>query len=610
MMRRKNALEYIVLALFIMCIAFALSASLEYSSVGTQRPYLLQGTWLLSLVVLGLAAFVGIRVVNKAAPNMSEKLKTWLTVGVCAVLFLVGLGLRIYVIERMPLEPESDYETYYRIARELVDDTLLTPEGDLDRRYVAMYPHTIGFPMLILQPAFLMFGQSVKVALYANLLCSMISVILCTHIGKRLAGRLGAVLAMLLMSLWPSHVLYANMVATEQSFTMFILMAADMMIGVLPRGKGSLYDHSPNRVMALLILIGIVLAVAGAVRPMALLLLAAFSVVLLMQGHDPAGEVPLEGGRYALSKGWFCVVLVAVPYLLAGQVISRAISDAILEEPASGITASGYNLMVGVNVKAEGRWNEEDSNFFGDKYDTLGNANEAHSACMQVAIQRITGEPENVLNLLIFKFRDLWQTDDFGIDWNLQWADHQGTLTPELKASLEALRPVGRLLYMAVLVCTLLCALNAWRDERAPQPMLTVFVLFYLGTALSHMLLETQVRYHYNMLPFLMLTAVMGLISWRERLLALPPVKVVYREESASDSMKEHEDNTHFDMNTALREGNIIMTVTAAYQRDAEAAAPASAETQEQQDLRPEETAASQEVVPAAPETDVQKKEQ
>ncbi len=619
-MRRKNALEYIMMALFIMCMPLSLSAALEYASVGTQRPFLLQGAWMLSLVLLSLGIFVGIRFLNKISPRMTEKKKTRIAFIACAVLFVAGLVLRILVIEGIHVAPASDYETYYRIAGELLNDTMLTAEGRLDRRYVAMYPHTIGFPMLILLPAFRIFGQSVRVAQYANLVCSMVSLLLCTHIGKRLAGRLGAVLAMLMMALWPSHILYANMVATEQSFTMLVLAAADLMLGTLDRDEHSLYARSPGKVVGLLILTGVTLALAGAIRPMAILLLASFVVVQLMQNGDPEGKVAVDGARYALCRGWLCVIIVVIPYLFTQAIISRAITDTIVEEPASGLTASGYNLMVGVNVKSEGRWNQEDSDFFGGKYDELGNANDAHAACMQVAIQRISSEPENVLNLLVFKFRDLWQTDDFGIDWNLQWTDHQGTLTPELKSTLEAIRPTGRLLYMAVLLYALVAAVVAWRGERAPKPMVMVSMIFFLGTALSHMLLETQVRYHYNMLPFLMLLATVGIVSWRQKLATEPAVRVIYKETAAdANPAAEHEDNTHFDMRSALLAGNIIMTVTEAYEHDvtfnnpaAAAAAqanPEPAETPEEPDLMAEflaETAGEAEPVPEVPEEAVE----
>lgn len=297
-MRRKNALEYIMLALFIMCMALAMSAALEYSSVGTERPFLLQAVWMLSLVLISLILYVGVRIVNKAAPHIPNAAKNWIAASVCLLLFSAGLLMRVAVIERIPIEPDSDFETYYRIARELLNDTLLTPEGDLDRRYIACTPTRSASRCWYCCPRSGSLGRASRWRC-TRIWCAAWCPSPCARISASAwRGRMGAVIATLLMSLWPSHVLYSNMVATEQSFTMLILIAADMMISVLGRDEKSLYAQNPGRVLALLVVIGVVLAIAGAVRPMAVVLLAAFLVVQLTRGGDPEGKVP--GGRNAL----------------------------------------------------------------------------------------------------------------------------------------------------------------------------------------------------------------------------------------------------------------------------------------------------------------------
>ena len=151
----------------------------------------------------------------------------------------------------------------------------------------------------------------------------------------------------------------------------------------------------------------------------------------------------MEGARYATSQPIVCIVLVLVCYLVTGSVINRAISDIIGEQPASGLYASGYNLMVGLNTQSNGLWNETDSEFFAQAYDATKSATGAHQACMEVAAQRIQSEPENVLNLMVYKFRDLWRTDDFGIDWNLLWTEQQGTLRLNCAACWRASVPLG-----------------------------------------------------------------------------------------------------------------------------------------------------------------------
>ena len=182
---------------------------------------------------------------------------------------------------------------------------------------------------------------------------------------------------------------------------------------------------------------------------------------------------------------------------------------------------------------------------------------------------RAAGRPVNVLNLMVYKFRDLWRTDDFGIDWNLLWTEQQGTLTPELRSLLESIRPIGRVMYMAALLFAALGAMEAWRRRLAPNAMILVCMFFFLGTALSHMLLETQVRYHYNMIPFLILLAAWTVRSWSKTAAEKEDVRVIYVDRP--ENAEEKKDNIHFDMAKAIAEGHIHVSVTENVARTEEA---------------------------------------
>lgn len=191
MSRKKNLLDYLALTLFIMCMGLALSASLEYVTRATEREYLGQGIWVLSMAGLSLLALLLGRISRKCGQKMQPLPKNIVMIVFGAVLVGVGVYLRLWVIWNIPVEPDSDFETYYRMANHLLNDTLMSAEGAVDRRYIALYPHAIGFPMLILWPTFAIFGASVRNALYANLVCSVISILLAGHIARRIAGRTG-----------------------------------------------------------------------------------------------------------------------------------------------------------------------------------------------------------------------------------------------------------------------------------------------------------------------------------------------------------------------------------------------------------------------------------
>lgn len=569
MPRKKNLLDYVILALFAMCMGLALCACMFYVTRATDREYLNQGKWVLSMMALSLLALLGARMSRKAGSKMPERAKTVVMLVICALLTAAGVGLRLWVIRSIPIEPDSDFETYYRMAGELLRDTLMSPDAAADRRYIALYPHTIGFPMFLLWPTFAVFGESVLHALYANLVCSCIGILLMGHIARRLSGRVGAVVAVGLISLWPSHIFYSTMVATEPSFTMLILLAADIMLSLLDREKGSLYELNPGRSIGMMMLLGVVLALAGAIRPMAVILLAAYCVAQLFVTGDPTNRVKLDGVRFATSQPIVCILLVLLCYLVTNFVISRAISDMIGEQPASGLSASGYNLMVGLNSESGGLWNETDSDFFAEAYESTGSANAAHQACLEVAVQRFQNEPENVLNLMVSKFCDLWGTDDFGIDWVLLWTGQQNTLTPELQSLLEDIRPIGRVLYMSVLLFAAFGCMEAWRRRYAPPVMVLVCMLFFLGTALSHMLLETQVRYHYNMIPFLILLASWTINNWGTFPQEKETLRLVYQEQTVESGPEKN--HTRFDMAKALADGHIFVSTTQNVAKQAEA---------------------------------------
>ncbi len=566
-MRKKTLLDYTVLALFIMCMGLALYATLQYSTRAQQREYLLQAEWLLKTLAITLGLYILMRVEGKLAPDIPAWGRGLIEAIVVVGAWGLGLYARLAVIRAIPLEPASDFATYYNIAEHLVNGTLMGRAADGYRDYIAQFPHTLGFPMLVLAPAFEAFGISVSSALNANLMYSMGSILCAYLIARRAGGRAAGMIAAVLMSLWPSHVFYSTMVASEPAFTFYILLATYLLMMGMMRDEGSLYRKAPSLAVVLLLAGGICLGIAGGIRPMAIVLVAALAVVML--GINRPLESRTQGApRHVLNRGWLCLIVMLVGYFATNFVITQRVSEEIGRKPASGLSASGYNLMVGVNVDSQGLWNAEDAAFFSNAFAQTGSANAAHELCMQEALKRLQEAPEDVLNLLVYKFEDLWRTDDFGIDWNLLWAGQQGILTEGLTATLESFRPAGRSLYLWIL---LLCMLGAMRNLRRARKIPFIFhvgVLFFLGTALLHMLLETQVRYHYNMLPYFMLMASMTLSGWRREVKEEPPERVVVKMIS-EDILQKENDHTHFDVDTAIRDGHIIVSASEGYRDEA-----------------------------------------
>ena len=105
MSRKKNLLDYLALTLFIMCMGLALSASLEYVTRATEREYLGQGIWVLSMAGLSLLALLLGRISRKCGQKMQPLPKNIVMIVFGAVLVGVNFAKGLAYSAGKPLVP-------------------------------------------------------------------------------------------------------------------------------------------------------------------------------------------------------------------------------------------------------------------------------------------------------------------------------------------------------------------------------------------------------------------------------------------------------------------------------------------------------------------------
>ena len=105
MSRKKNLLDYLALTLFIMCMGLALSASLEYVTRATEREYLGQGIWVLSMAGLSLLALLLGRISRKCGQKMQPLPKNIVMIALGAVLVGVNFAKGLAYSAGKPLVP-------------------------------------------------------------------------------------------------------------------------------------------------------------------------------------------------------------------------------------------------------------------------------------------------------------------------------------------------------------------------------------------------------------------------------------------------------------------------------------------------------------------------
>lgn len=584
----KNWFYNFCIALSVAAIAYILISGVSNMGGSGKYPYVMKGM----LILVFFLAWVGVHffALLSARLDLASRIlkRKKLTMGMESIYVILILGaafaLRYGVIVHFPMEPASDYKTYYEIA-EMMKNGTLQEKGEGYCNYIAMFPHIIGY-CYILKNVFVLFGTSVWNGQMANIFFSVGTVFIVYRIGRKLGGKLAGVIALTAAAFWPSQIFYGNMLAAEYPFTFFLYLSLLLFLHLAMD-----YDAATRHAVwgvVLHILLGCLIAVTSAIRPMALILLIAIILCMFPQNmklpNIPKNSISVWV-RF-LGKGWLRCCLILVSYFILSGVITTNIELTINKTLPSLSESFGYNLLVGLNTESKGGWNEEDSRFLYANLDITGSPIQAQVASRDRAIERLTSDPKAIFDLFINKYELLWGNDDYGVSWNLAFLKEQNQLTPEREAILTSAQEANHMVYMISILFSLMTLIYLLQKKAS---YVYVPILLFLGTAAMHLLVESQNRYHYHVLPVFMIVASVGVGYIFENAIVFVKSSDQQRQEkekrqiSEEHVLKQFEEEEHraietryksmtnaFDMNSAINNGNVIVTVTAKYMEEAE----------------------------------------
>ena len=507
---KKNWFICLAVTLFEICAAYALFSGIV--SMGDSKTYrfLWYGGTICGLaaawaVVHVLSRFLAQRKLTILRPDKERRALPVERILVSLVI-LASACLRFWVIAKLPIAPSSDYQTYYQVADLLSKGSL---GGSGYSGYISEFPHVIGYPF-ILSLLFRVTGPSLQAGLFLNAAAGLFNVFLIYRIARTLGGRLSGMVALFTAAFWPSQILYGAILASEPVFTCMLLLAIRLFI-YLYRYPVLLANRESS--LFLCFLLGVSIALANAVRPLAvLLLIAAILCIVPFAVRFDRNERMLNGRLSRAScQGWFLALVISLSFLLCSRLISASISNTIAYPlPGSGVSF-GYNLMVGVNIEAKGAWNQQDADFFANEFASTNSAQAAHQASVNVALQRIGSNPVGVLNLAMEKFTFLWENDDYAKTWTTLFLDQQGGLTSERQNVIDQFTLWNAGFYLLGVFFSSIFGLQLLkRRNTGPEQAL---ILLVVGTVIVHMLLESQNRYHYFVLPVFMVLASMEIVE-------------------------------------------------------------------------------------------------
>ena len=390
------------------------------------------------------------------------------------LLLLSGLCLLVKGawIWRVPIEPLVDYETYFEYAK------ALSGSFHAPNRYVALFPHIFGYSWF-LSFFIRLFGAGALLAPIINVLFSVLSGIFLFKITYRLLDVRAAVFSYLLWIFCPSQTIYNSLVFADLFYTTMLL--------------GFLYILTcfGKRAALFGILAGCLLRFVNITRPIAAIALIAVCIWLLILKAE-------EWKAPAFRKKWamFLTVLIAC-YAVTGQMWTNYMEKRLGEAPAA---IPGYSLMVGFNMKALGTWNIVDSMRLSHYSEAPGGSAAAAQAQMLRDMRtRLSSNEMHLPRLLKHKFITFLGADDAAVAYH-------HTVLPDTEGLFTAL---CNIFYYTVVCLALFSVPALYRHAR--KTSMAVVLLYSIGLILAQMLIEVAGRYHYSLLPMLIIAAQYGL---------------------------------------------------------------------------------------------------
>ena len=400
------------------------------------------------------------------------------------LLCLVLNGLWVSLVR---IEPFSDYAEYWDVARALADGRAIP-----DAWYVAMYPHILGTATVLSLPIRL-FGAKLSVVTALNTLLTTLSCGLVWLLGWELLSRRAAYLAALLWAVAPCKLMLGSLVFSEPIYTFLILLFFWLFLRLEKRmRRGSLWAALG---MAAL---GLLLAAIQIVRPIASILLIAVALWLLfLRGREA------KNARRWLT--WLITFAAMLGLFRAALTLWNGHVERVLDQEIA--TVPWYNIYVGLNGETGGRYTDADMDLLTAYLKQGLTADEAQKRMIPHIKARLASglDFKALLAEKLFAFLG---------------ADQLGGYTYRFtrpERFVKICMVLCNVFYYGVYLAGIAGIVRMLR-RRTLSPGL-LLPLFFLGLTLAHMLVEVADRYHYSLIPLLIIFAVLGLTGEERSLL-------------------------------------------------------------------------------------------
>ena len=369
--------------------------------------------------------------------------------------------------------------------------------------YISVFPHFLGYPLMIVLTHIMGFGSFSLVtdAQLLNLFLSICIGVFLYYTARNTAGPNAGKLALLIWAVWPSQIFYTAIPLSEISYVFFLT-------SVLCLASFSVkYHGNKSKASIILLYTAVLCALSNFIRPLAVVLLGAIFLWFILSGtkqHNKKTHVLFTCG---LTAG--CLIL----YIGCATALHLLRENAIGREPA-GFTM-GWSMLDGNHEATLGRWNAEDAALFKPLYEQVQRGeitpDELHRTLFSIGLERIKERGLSNISFWGRKILDMWGRDEIALTYPVSMKPSLGIQNHVTLFNL--LRGFCNGFYMAMLLLFTVALIRRFvRSFHKPERFSLVHIplLFVLGMAAAHMILEQGQRYAFP--AVVMISLVLGVI--------------------------------------------------------------------------------------------------
>lgn len=378
-------------------------------------------------------------------------------------ILVLAAVLRIAWAVAVPVVPVSDGHAYDIFARNLaVGENYGWEPGSPS----AVWPVGTSY---VYSLVYRVFGYQYVPIVILNVLLGVGIVALTMRLGEQWFGRRVACLAGLILAVWPTHIEFTTILASELLFTFVLLLS----IAAWTSTQAPLWRRS--------LATGIALAAASYLRPVALLLPLVLGLSDVTKGRS-SGRT-LVG---VLGMVFTMVVLIA-PWSIRN---TRLFGGTVLIS-----TNFGGNLWMGNNPTTTGEYQPPP---------TLENMNEAEAdrTLRKMAVAYIVEHPVEFLWRSLGKLGKLHIRETIGVAWN-----SEGLKQNYSSGAVFGLKLCGQAYWLLILSLGLAGVAVLWIREGLWSMSTHLVVMIWAYFAAIHAVIVIQDRYHFAFTPMIALLA-------------------------------------------------------------------------------------------------------